>query len=204
MLLQYQPNTCHLSIRPLRKSIQPWQGNELLWQWHVLDWPLNQRWFGGKLVFRLSKGWSTPVSLMGIVIVKLTHPIARDLEGIEVWAGRGATFGAGVTALFVAFLPAARSRAPTVLCRGGYDCWVMTTPSIPQGVCSLHHGCSRLVGASSYCFSHGRRQVDKKKNMERKRSLSGETPGGRCCLSFPMRTLGLRPCISMGSRSNSK
>jgi hypothetical protein len=42
------------------------------------------------------------VSLMGIVIVKLTHAIARDLEGIEVWAGRRVTFGAGVTALFVA------------------------------------------------------------------------------------------------------
>ncbi len=25
-------------------------------------------------------------------------------------------------------------------------------PSIPQGICSLHHGCSRSVGASSYCF----------------------------------------------------
>ncbi len=68
----------------------------------MLDWPPNQRWFGSKLVFRLSKGWSTPVSLMGIVIVKLTHAIARDLEGIEVWAGRRVTFGAGVTALFVA------------------------------------------------------------------------------------------------------
>ncbi len=31
--------------------------------------------------------------------------------------------------------------------------------------------------------------------VERKRLLSGDTPGGRCCLSFPMRTLGLRPCI---------
>jgi hypothetical protein len=30
------------------------------------------------------------------------------------------------------------------------------------------------------------------KNIKRNRSLSGETPGGRCCLSFPMRTLGLR------------
>jgi hypothetical protein len=39
--------------------------------------------------------------------------------------------------------------------------------------------------------------------MERKRSLLSKTPGGRCCLSFPMRKLGLRPCISMGRRSNS-
>jgi hypothetical protein len=42
------------------------------------------------------------------------------------------------------------------------------------------------------------------KNIARKRSLSGDTPGGRCCLSFPMRTLGLRPCISTGRRSSSK
>jgi hypothetical protein len=34
----------------------------------------------------------------------------------------------------------------------------------------------------------GGRQI---KNIARKRSLSGDTPGGRCCLSFPMRTLGL-------------
>jgi hypothetical protein len=40
------------------------------------------------------------------------------------------------------------------------------------------------------------------KNIERKRSLSGDTPRGRCCFSFPMRTLGLRPCISMGSQSH--
>ncbi len=42
------------------------------------------------------------------------------------------------------------------------------------------------------------------KNIARIRSLSGLTPCGRCCLSFPMRTLGLRPCISMGSQSSSK
>jgi hypothetical protein len=33
------------------------------------------------------------------------------------------------------------------------------------------------------------------RNIERKRSLSGDAPGGRCCLSFPMRTLGLRPAF---------
>ncbi len=36
---------------------------------------------------------------------------------------KGATFEAGVTALFVVSLLAARSRAPTALCRGGCDCW---------------------------------------------------------------------------------
>ncbi len=32
------------------------------------------------------------------------------------------------------------------------------------------------------------------RNIERKRLLSGDTPGGRYCLNFPIRTLGLRPC----------
>ncbi len=42
--------------------------------------------------------------------------------------------------------------------------------------------------------------------LKEKRSLSGDTPGGRCCLSFPMRTLGLRPCIFIweGKASQSK
>jgi hypothetical protein len=75
-----------------------------------------QKWLSGKLVFRPSTGWSTPVSLIGIVIVKSAHAIARVLKGIEVRVGRGMTFGAGVTAPFVASLPAARSRAPTALC----------------------------------------------------------------------------------------
>jgi hypothetical protein len=79
--------------------------------------------FGSKLVFRPSTGWSTPMSLMGVVIVKVGHAIARVLKGIEI----GATFGAGVTTLFVALLPAIRSRAPTVLCQGSCDCWVMAT-----------------------------------------------------------------------------
>ncbi len=42
------------------------------------------------------------------------------------------------------------------------------------------------------------------RNMARNRSVSRETPRGRCCLSFLMRTLGLRPRISTGRRSNSK
>ncbi len=42
------------------------------------------------------------------------------------------------------------------------------------------------------------------KNIARKRSLSRRKPCGRYCLSFPMRMLGLRPCISKGSWSSSK
>jgi hypothetical protein len=61
------------------------------------------------------------VSPIGIVIMKFAHVIARVLKGMKIWAGGGATFGAGVTAPFVASLPAVGSRAPTSLSRGGRD-----------------------------------------------------------------------------------
>jgi hypothetical protein len=69
---------------------------------------------------------------MGVVIVKFTHAIARVLERIQVWAGRGTTFGASVNVPFVASLPAVSNRAPAALCRGSCDCWVVAAPSIPQ------------------------------------------------------------------------
>jgi hypothetical protein len=67
----------------------------------VLDWLLNRKWFGGILVFGPSTGQNAPVSLMGVIIVKFTHAIARVLKGIKVWAGRGATFGAGLPLLLL-------------------------------------------------------------------------------------------------------
>jgi hypothetical protein len=111
MLLQYQPNTCHLSIRPLGKTIQRWQENAFLRQWRVFGWPPNLRWSGGKLVFPPSTGRSAPVSLMGIVIVNFTHAIAGFWKNRSL-GGKGAAFGAGVAAPFVASLSAARSRTP--------------------------------------------------------------------------------------------
>jgi hypothetical protein len=81
---------------------------------------------------------------------------------MKIWVGRGTSLGAGITTPFVASLPAFGSGAPTSLCQGDCDCSVMAALSIPYGVCSLHHGCSRSVGASSYCFSHGWRKADQK------------------------------------------
>ncbi len=66
------------------------------------------------------------MNLVGVVIMKFAHTIARVLEGIEIWPGRGATFGAGVTAPFVASPPAVGSRAPTLLSRGSRDYRVET------------------------------------------------------------------------------
>ncbi len=51
------------------------------------------------------------MTLVGVVIMKFAHAIARVLKREEIWAGGGATFGAGVTASFVASPPAVGSRA---------------------------------------------------------------------------------------------
>jgi hypothetical protein len=81
--------------------------------------------------------------------------------------GRGATFGAAVTAPFVASRPAVGSRAPTLLSRGGQDRRVMATSRIPQGIHGLHHGRGCHVVASSYCFTHGRGKANKKHGQDR-------------------------------------
>jgi hypothetical protein len=93
--------------------------------------PLNRKGSGGKLVFRPRTGRNAPVSPIGVIIVKFAHAIARVLEGMKIWTGRGATFGTGVTAPFVASLPAAGSGAPASLCRGGCDRGIVATPSVP-------------------------------------------------------------------------
>ncbi len=81
----------------------------------------DRKWFAGKLVFRPSTGWSTPVTPVGVIIMKFAHAIARVLKGTESgWKG-GVTFGAGVAAPFVASPPAVGSRLqkmmlPDILC----------------------------------------------------------------------------------------
>jgi hypothetical protein len=35
----------------VRKINPAFEGNALPWQWRVLDWLPNQKWFGGMLVF---------------------------------------------------------------------------------------------------------------------------------------------------------
>ncbi len=100
-------------------------------QWHVWKKPPNQKGSGGELVFRPRTWRNAPVSPIGVLVVKFAHAIARVLKKMEIWAGRGATFGAGVTAPFVASLPAAGSGAPALQCRGGCDRRVVSAPSIP-------------------------------------------------------------------------
>ncbi len=71
------------------------------------------------------------MSLVGVIVVKFTDAIARVLERRKVRAGRGASFRAGVAALFVTSLPVVGSSTPTVLCQGGCDYWVVAVSSIP-------------------------------------------------------------------------
>ncbi len=51
------------------------------------------KWFGSKLVFQPSTGRNAPVSLMGVIIVKYIHAIARVLKGIKVWQEGGDFWG---------------------------------------------------------------------------------------------------------------
>jgi hypothetical protein len=87
---------------------------------------------------------------MGVVVVKFVDAIARVLEGIEIWAGGGVTFGAGVAAPFVTSPPAARSRAPTSLSCGGRDHRIVAASSVPECIRGFHHRCGCHVVASSY------------------------------------------------------
>jgi hypothetical protein len=134
---------------------------------------------------------------------ELAHEIARVLEIIEVGARRRMTFGMGVAVPFV-IISTSRSWASTALSRGGCDCGVVAALGVSQGIRGSNHGNGCLVVSSTYSTASrmvGGRRI---RNIERKKSLSGGGARGRCCLSFPVRMLGLRHCISMGSRSNSK
>ncbi len=81
------------------------------------------------------------MSLVGVVIMKFAHVIARVLKREEIWVGGGgATFGVGNTALFVVSPPAVGSGAPTSLSCGGRDRRVVAASRMPQGIRGLHHG----------------------------------------------------------------
>ncbi len=122
------------------------------------------------------------MSLVAVVIMKLTHAIARVLKGIEIRAGRGATFGVGVTAPFVASLPVVRSRAPTSLSRGRRDRRVGATSSIPQGIClswlQLYRGCQLLL-------SHARMVVGEQGTWPEKDHCQEKRQEGDVVLASP-------------------
>jgi hypothetical protein len=51
--------------------------------------------FGGNLVFRPSTGWNTPGSLVGVIIVKFTHALARVLKKSRSLGGKEGDFWNG-------------------------------------------------------------------------------------------------------------
>ncbi len=128
----------------------------------MLEWPPNQKKFGGTLVFRESTGCNTPVGSIGVIIVKLAHAIGRALKSMEGRAGRWATFGTGVAVPFVARLPASGSGAPTSVSRGSRDHRVVATSSVQQGIRGSNCVHSCLVVSCAYRFSHGGRQANEK------------------------------------------
>ncbi len=87
------------------------------------------------------------MSLVGVVILKFTHAIARVLERIEVWAGRGATFNASLleAGLLLHCVEAA-----------------MTVGSWPPRASHRASAAFTTAAAVSYRFSHGRRKADQK------------------------------------------
>ncbi len=159
----------------------------------------NRIYFCGKIVFRPRTGWNAPVSPIGVIIVKLANAIAWVLEWMKIWAGRGQLLGRALPLLFSPLFPLL---GVGLLLRCVEA--AATVGSWPPQASHRASAAFTMAAAIPWApaptrFSHGWRKADQK--HWRKRSLSGGTPGGRCCLSFPIRTLGLRPCISTGRRA---
>jgi hypothetical protein len=102
------------------------------------------------------------VSLMGIIIVKFSQAIAKVLKRIKVWAGGGVTFGVGITAPFVASLPASRSGAPTALYQGGCDRWVVSPQASHRASAAF-----TMAAAVSWVPAPKGRKADQKHGKEK-------------------------------------
>ncbi len=139
---------------------------------------------------------------VAIKVVKLTHAIARILEREKIRARGQTTFGAGIAVSSVVFPAARRSWASYALGCSGLNRGVVAASSIPQGVRGSNnsHGCLMVSGTDR--FSHGRRQANQR-HCQKKIVIWADTMR-KMLMSFPMRMLGLRPCISMESQSSSK
>ncbi len=130
-----------------------------------------------------------------------THANVWVLESEKIGAGGRTTFGTGSAIPFVVLPPTSRSWGSAALGRGSRNSGVVAARA-SQAFAALTIATAVLwfPAPTASCMEGGSRI----KNIARKRSLSGLPLCGRCCLSFLIRTPGLRPCISTGSRSNSK
>ncbi len=137
--------------------------------------PKEVRW---QLVFWPRTGRNALVSPIGIVIVKFTHAIARILKWMKIWGGRGLTFGAGITTLLsLLFL---------LLGAGLLLCCVeaaVTAGSWPPQASHRASAAFTMAAAVLWAPAPTVSLIDDGrwiKSIARKRSLSVDTPGGRC------------------------
>jgi hypothetical protein len=134
-------------------------------------------------VFQPSTGWSTPVSLVGIIIMKFTHAIARVLKGLKVRVGRGATFGACVTTrlshLFL--LLGAGLLLRRVMAAATVVLWPPRASHRTSAAFTMAAAVMWLPAPTVSRMDGDRRT----RNIVRKRSLSGETKGGDVVLASP-------------------
>ncbi len=138
--------------------------------------PRNRKGSGGELVFRPKTGRNAPVIPIGVVVVKFTHAIARVLKRMKIWVGRGVTFEAGITASFVASLPTAGSGASASLFQGSCDRRVVAAPSVHRASAAFTMAVAvPWAPAPTVSLIDGGRRI---KTTARKKSLSGDTPGG--------------------------
>ncbi len=142
------------------------------------------------------------VNFVAVKVVKLTHAIVRILERKKLEPEGGRLLEQALLFLLSLFLLLAGA--------GLLLCWVMAAATVGSWPPRASHKASTALTIATAVFwflalTASSMEGDSRiKNIAKKRSLSGLTLFERCCLSFPMRTLGLRPCISMGSRSSYK
>ncbi len=116
---------------------------------------------------------------MGAVVVKFTHTIARVVKRIEIRAGRRVTFRTGVAAPFFTLLPIGWSWAPTSLCHGGHTVGSWPPRASHRASTAFTTAAAVLwLPAPTASLMEGGRRI---KNIDKKRSVSGLTSGGRCC-----------------------
>jgi hypothetical protein len=160
--LQYQPNTCHWSIHQLKKNKPVFAGKCIAVAVACVGKAAEPKEVRRRISFPAKNRAECTCWPYWCSYCEICTCHCQGFEINENLGGKGVTFGADITAPFVAFLPAAGSGAPASLCWGGCDRRAVATPRVPLGIRSFHHGCGRSMRASSYCFSHGWRKVDQK------------------------------------------
>jgi hypothetical protein len=118
--------------------------------------------------------------------VKLAHAIGRVLESLKSRAGRRATFGTGVAVPFVFPLVGAGLLLLRVVAAATVGSWPPRAYHKASAARTVSAAVLWFPAPTASLMDGGRRM----RKMAMKRSVSGETPGGRCWLSFPHENAG--------------